>query len=130
MIDSDNLKAINDTYGHDAGNQMLKVAVNCVQQSLRETDVFARYGGDEFIVILPQTKAEGAYEVAERIRKSIATTPIDIQGQQVNTTVSVGVANYPGNGEDYAIILNSADNALYASKRSGRNKTSVSEGSD
>jgi len=130
MIDSDNLKAMNDTYGHDAGNQMLKVAVNCVQQSLRETDVFARYGGDEFIVILPQTKAEGAYEVAERIRKSIAATPIDIQGQQVSTTVSVGVANYPGNGEDYAIMLTCADNALYESKRAGRNKTSVSESSE
>ena len=72
MIDSDNLKAVNDTYGHEAGNRLLRLTVTCVQQGLRETDVFARYGGDEFVVLLPQTKPDGAFEVAERIRKTIA----------------------------------------------------------
>ncbi len=83
MVDSDNLKAVNDTYGHEAGNRLLKLMVTCIQQCLRETDVFARYGGDEFVLLLPQTNADGAFEVAERIRKTIAGTPLDTQGKQV-----------------------------------------------
>ncbi len=126
MIDSDNLKSVNDTYGHEAGNRLLKLTVTCAQQSLRETDVFARYGGDEFIALLPQTKPDGAYEVAERIRKLIAATPLDTQGKQVPTTVSVGVAYYPEHGEELAVIMNRADQALYNSKRAGRNHTTVS----
>jgi diguanylate cyclase (GGDEF)-like protein len=126
MIDSDNLKAVNDTYGHEGGNRLLKLTVACVQQSLRDTDVFARFGGDEFIAILPQTKLEGAHEVAERIRKTIATTPLSTQGKQVTTTVSVGLAAYPDHGDDLAVIMNRADQALYASKKSGRNRTTVS----
>ena len=126
MIDSDNLKAVNDTYGHEAGNRLLKLTVTCVQESLRETDVFARYGGDEFVVLLPQTKPDGAYEVAERIRKAIANTPLDTQGKQIKTTVSVGVAGYPSHGDDLAVIMNRADHALYNSKRQGRNRTTVS----
>jgi diguanylate cyclase (GGDEF)-like protein len=126
MIDSDNLKAVNDTYGHEGGNRLLKLTVACVQQSLRDTDVFARFGGDEFIAILPQTKLEGAHEVAERIRKTIATTPLATQGKQVTTTVSVGLACYPEQGEELAVIMNRADQALYTSKKSGRNRTTVS----
>jgi diguanylate cyclase (GGDEF)-like protein len=126
MIDSDNLKAVNDTYGHEGGNRLLKLTVACVQQSLRDTDVFARFGGDEFIAILPQTKLEGAHEVAERIRKTIATTPLATQGKQVTTTVSVGLACYPEHGEELAVIMNRADQALYTSKKSGRNRTTVS----
>jgi diguanylate cyclase (GGDEF)-like protein len=126
MIDSDNLKAVNDTYGHEAGNRLLKLTVTCVQQSLRDTDVFARYGGDEFVALLPQTKSDGAYEVAERIRKSIAATPLDTQGKQVITTVSVGVAAFPEHSEELAVVMNRADQALYNSKRHGRNRTTVS----
>jgi len=126
MVDSDNLKAVNDTYGHEAGNRLLKLTVNCVQQCLRETDVFARYGGDEFIALLPQTKSDGAFEVAERIRKIIATTPLDTQGKQVATTVSLGIACYPEHSEDLAVLMNRADQALYHSKKSGRNRTTVS----
>ena len=126
MIDSDNLKSVNDSYGHEAGNRLLKLTVSCAQQCLRETDVFARYGGDEFIVLLSQTDAKGAYEVAERIRKSVEQTPLDTQGKQVTTTVSVGVACYPEHADDLAAIMNCADKALYASKRVGRNCTTVS----
>jgi diguanylate cyclase (GGDEF)-like protein len=126
MLDSDSLKSVNDNYGHEAGNRLLKLTVNCAQQALRETDVFARYGGDEFVALLPQTSLQGAYEVAERIRKSIASTPLDTQGKQVPTTVSIGVAAYPDQGEELAVIINRADQALYSSKRSGRNRTTVS----
>lgn len=126
MVDSDNLKAVNDTYGHEAGNRLLKLTVTCIQQGLRETDVFARYGGDEFVLLLPQTKADGAFEVAERIRKTIASMPLDTQGKQVPTTVSIGIASFPAHGEDLAIIMNRADQAMYHSKQRGRNRCSVS----
>ena len=126
MVDSDNLKAVNDTYGHESGNRLLKLTVTCIQQGLRETDVFARYGGDEFVLLLPQTKVDGAFEVAERIRKAIANTPLDTRGTQVPTTVSIGIAAFPVHGGELAIVMNHADQALYTSKKRGRNCASVS----
>ena len=126
MIDSDSLKSVNDTYGHEAGNRLLKLTVTCVQRGLRETDVFARYGGDEFVLLLPQTKADGAFEVAERIRKTIASMPLDTHGKDVATTVSIGIASFPVNGTELAVIINRADQALYSSKKRGRNRCTVS----
>jgi len=129
MLDSDNLKVVNDTYGHEAGNRLLKLTVTCVQQGLRETDVFARYGGDEFVVLLPQSRAEGAFEVAERIRKTVAAMPLnspETHGKQVATSVSIGIASFPAHGEDLAVIMNRADQAMYVSKQRGRNSCSVS----
>ena len=126
MIDSDNLKAVNDSYGHEAGNRLLKLTVTCVQQGLRETDVFARYGGDEFVVLLPQTSADGAFEVAERIRKTIAGMPLDTQGKKVSTTVSIGIAAFPIHGDELAVVMNRADQAMYTSKQRGRNRCTVS----
>jgi diguanylate cyclase (GGDEF)-like protein len=126
MVDSDNLKTINDTYGHEAGNRLLKLAVTCIQQGLRETDIFARYGGDEFVVLLPQTKTDGAFQVAERIRKAIAATPLDTHGKDVPTTVSIGLASFPNQGAELAVVMNRADQALYTSKKRGRNRCAVS----
>jgi len=126
MIDSDNLKTVNDSYGHESGNRLLKLVVTCIQQRLRETDVFARYGGDEFVLLLPQTRADGAFEVAERIRKTIADTPLDTHGKRVSTTVSVGIAAFPEHGDELAVVMNRADQALYISKKRGRNCVSVS----
>ena len=126
MFDSDNLKAVNDTYGHEAGNRLLKLTVTCIQQLLREYDVFARYGGDEFVVQLPQATAAGAFEFAERIRKMIEATPLYAKDKLVSTTVSVGVAAYPEHGDELAAVIASADQALYNSKKLGRNRTSVS----
>ena len=126
MIDSDNLKTVNDTYGHESGNRLLKLVVTCIQQRLRETDVFARYGGDEFVLLLPQTRADGAFEVAERIRKTIADTPVDTHGKRVSTTVSVGISAFPEHGDELAVVMNRADQALYISKKRGRNCVSVS----
>jgi diguanylate cyclase (GGDEF)-like protein len=126
MIDSDDLKAINDTYGHEAGNRLLKMNVACIQRSLRDTDIFARYGGDEFIVLLSQTKSEGAVEAAERIRKGIETTLLEMRDKQVPVTVSVGLAVFPTHGEELSRIMERADRALYSSKKGGRNRTAVS----
>src|SRR3954468_10862639 len=111
MIDSDNLKVVNDSFGHEAGNRLLKLTVTCIQQGLRETDILARYGGDEFVLLLPHTRADGALEVAERIRKSIAGTPLDTHGKDVGTTVSIGIASFPDHGAELAMIMNRADQA-------------------
>jgi diguanylate cyclase (GGDEF)-like protein len=122
MIDSDNLKAINDSYGHDAGNKLLVQVVNRIRDAVRGSDVIARYGGDEFIVLLPQTGASGALEVAERIRQSIEDGRIDVGGHLARTTVSIGVASYPSDGGDAATMIEKADRALYKAKQAGKNR--------
>src|SRR5262252_6485769 len=98
MIDSDNLKGVNDSYGHDAGNRLLRHLAAAIQAELRFTDVAARYGGDEFIVLLPETPPKGAMEVAERIRNRVASTPLDVDTKRVVSSVSIGIASYPDDG--------------------------------
>jgi diguanylate cyclase (GGDEF)-like protein len=127
MIDSDSLKSVNDTYGHDCGNELLKLTTNGIRRQLRDTDVPARYGGDEFILLLPETNAEGAGELAERIRRAIAERPLHCEDNEIHTTVSIGIASFPDHGEDFKQVLNKADQAMYASKKSGRNRVTLSE---
>ena len=122
MIDSDNLKGINDSFGHEAGNRLLVQVVNRIRDALRGSDVVARYGGDEFIALLPQTGPSGALEVAERIRQAIEDARIDVGGHITRTSVSIGVASYPADGSDAATMLEKVDGALYRAKRSGRNR--------
>src|SRR3712207_5160034 len=98
MIDSDNLKNVNDAYGHDAGNRLLRQLASAIQAELRATDVPARYGGDEFIVLLPETPPRGALDVAERIRNTIAAAPLSLDGRAIPCSVSVGVACFPEDG--------------------------------
>ena len=125
MIDSDSLKKVNDTHGHQAGDRLIKLVSQCIRDDLRTTDVFARYGGDEFICLLPETGPEGAALVAERIRKRIAGTPLASGKDAVPTSVSVGVATYPDHGGDFDAVAKCADRALYAAKEQGRNRVSV-----
>ena len=122
MIDSDNLKAINDSYGHDAGNRLLCQLARVVRTELRTTDVLARFGGDEFIVFLPETPPDGAALVAERIRDMMASTPLEVDGKQVLCTVSMGAASFPGDGASLDAIVARADRAMYHAKSTGRNK--------
>jgi len=93
-----------------------------VQSELRASDVPARYGGDEFIVLLPETPPKGALDVAERIRNAIASRPLAINGQQINATVSVGIACYPEDGRTLDALAARADRALYQAKQEGRNR--------
>ena len=127
MIDSDNLKTTNDTYGHEAGNRLLQHLVRKFSDSVRRSDFVGRYGGDEFIILLPETARDGAIETAERIRKSIASSRFDIRNGELRTTVSLGVASYPDDGGDLEVILEKADRALYRAKKNGRNQTAVYE---
>jgi diguanylate cyclase (GGDEF)-like protein len=122
MIDSDNLKAVNDAHGHDAGNALLRQVANAMQAELRASDVPARYGGDEFIVLLPETPPKGALDVAERIRGAIGGRPLALDGQQVLATVSIGIACYPEDGRTLDALAARADRALYHAKQEGRNK--------
>lgn len=126
MIDSDNLKRVNDTFGHETGNRLLQQIVGSVKTQLRSTDVLARYGGDEFVVLLPETGARGAREVAERIRRSVEATGLPFRDTVVPTTVSVGVASYPDDGVDLSLLLDKADKAMYRSKQGGRNRSTHS----
>lgn len=125
MIDSDNLKSVNDTHGHPCGNELLKLTTACIRRELRDTDVAARYGGDEFILLLPETSAGGGREVAERIRRAVEAKHMDVRGTEVRTTVSLGVAAFPVHGSDLQSILNKSDQAMYLAKKTGRNRVVV-----
>jgi len=125
MIDSDNLKKVNDGHGHEAGDHLIQHVARCIRLELRSTDIVARYGGDEFMCLLPETNAQGAGVVAERIRKRIAETPVASGSASIPTSVSVGVAVYPEHGDRFNAIARSADRALYVSKAQGRNRVTV-----
>jgi diguanylate cyclase (GGDEF)-like protein len=125
MLDADNLKAVNDTHGHEAGDALIRHVVQCVRKMLRATDIVARYGGDEFVVLLPETPAAGAALVAERIRQCIAETPFAANGRRLATSVSIGVAALPEHGTELEALARNADRALYAAKAQGRNRAAV-----
>ena len=125
MVDSDNLKQVNDQHGHESGNGLLKHLVKAMQAQLRFTDVAARYGGDEFVVMLPDTPLRGALEVAERIRLAIEETPFAAEAGRVPCTVSIGVASYPEDGRSMDALLARADRALYLAKEGGRNRVAA-----
>ena len=120
MIDVDRFKQVNDTHGHAVGDRVLVEVAERIRGSLRtDLDTVARFGGEEFTVILPETGGEGAAVVAEKLRAAVAATPFR-DGFQV--TVSVGVATRPEDGTAPEELLRAADAALYEAKRSGRDR--------
>ena len=122
MVDSDNLKQVNDTLGHEAGNRLLRHVVKSMQAQLRFTDIAARYGGDEFVVMLPDTPMRGALEVAERMRRAIEESPFAADHSRMSCTVSIGVASFPEHGRSLDALMSRADRALYVAKSGGRNR--------
>lgn len=126
LLDIDYFKKLNDTYGHQAGDEALRKIAALLKQEFRDLDRVSRYGGEEFIVILPETLSATAYVVAERIRQLISTHAISIdKNQTVNVTVSGGLATFPKDGIEAKSLIHCADQALYAAKYSGRNKIIV-----
>ncbi|NKE71415.1 sensor domain-containing diguanylate cyclase [Candidatus Manganitrophus noduliformans] len=125
MIDIDFFKKINDTFGHPAGDAVLKVIAKLLAKMVRKLDVVARYGGEEFVVLLLKTDSMQAWQMAERIRKTIESAPIDWQGQKIEITVSIGVASQPADAAQREELIACADKALYSSKRAGRNRSTL-----
>ncbi|MBN4053437.1 GGDEF domain-containing protein [Haliea sp. AH-315-K21] len=121
MIDADNLKKVNDTYGHKAGDKLILTIASTIQDCLRTSDIICRYGGDEFVALLPQLPSDRAIETAERLRSAVENTSFDVDGQRISTTVSIGIATYPDDVLIAEELLEKADETLYESKKAGRN---------
>jgi diguanylate cyclase (GGDEF)-like protein len=123
MVDIDHFKKINDSFGHPAGDTVLKAVAIRISESLRPSDVLARYGGEEFIILLPQTGSHGATTYGQRLCTLLSSTPVDITAAiQPVVTVSAGIAIYPADHDNLANLINAADKALYAAKAAGRNR--------
>jgi diguanylate cyclase (GGDEF)-like protein/putative nucleotidyltransferase with HDIG domain len=122
MIDVDHFKSINDTYGHPVGDTVLKAVAQLIKRDCRDVDIPIRYGGEEFLIALPEINIEGARIVAERLRKSLNREVITHEDIQLSVTASLGVACYPDDAESQHTLLELADKALYMSKRMGRNQ--------
>lgn len=125
MIDIDHFKNVNDLYGHDVGDEVLKVMAMSCQETLREIDVFGRLGGEEFGALLINTDAEMSFLIAERVRKNIQKCSVDTGNGSIQFTVSIGVATFTGGLQSLAARLKTADQALYKAKETGRNRVEV-----
>lgn len=125
MIDVDRLKMVNDQFGHAAGTQLLRTVAAAISRCVRASDVLARYGGDEFVVLMSHTGGEAARIAAEHIRSAIHASPFDMDGQLVVATASIGIAGFPESTGAASDVLEKADIALYRSKQSGRDRVTV-----
>ncbi len=123
MLDIDRFKEVNDTYGHSAGDAMLKALADVIRKQLRDADIPARYGGEEFAMILPEISGGAAKQVAERMRRAVAATPFRLpDGREIGVTVSIGVSCYPNCADTPQGVVEHADQALYVAKEAGRNR--------
>jgi len=126
ILDIDHFKAVNDTYGHDAGDEVLKVFAQRMRNVVRQVDLVCRLGGEEFVIVMPDTPIDVASHVAERVRSTIELGPFPIAAGEraIPVTVSVGLANSHGDpNPDH--LFKRADRALYRSKNEGRNRVSA-----
>jgi len=120
LIDADYFKSINDRFGHTAGDEVLKMLVQTLSEQLRRNDILARYGGEELVILLPDTNLQNGVLLAERLREGIASSSVSFEDQIIQVTISVGATE--GNGdEDIETVLRKADSALYVAKNAGRN---------
>ncbi|QEW07767.1 diguanylate cyclase [Nitrincola iocasae] len=122
MMDLDYFKPVNDTYGHDAGDQVLRELAVILQANVRESDLVVRYGGEEFLIVLLETNAEQAMPVAEKIRGAVESHKFKVGGTSLSKTISAGVADYPNDAQAFWQVLKFADVSLYAAKEGGRNQ--------
>lgn len=125
ILDIDRFKTINDHYGHIAGDACLIGLANLLRQYCRKSDVVCRYGGEEFVLVLPDTNPDLAANHAEKLRLLVANEVFTIDAQEIKFTISLGISSYPMHGIDCDDIINKADEALYFSKRTGRNRVTI-----
>lgn len=129
LLDIDHFKHINDTYGHVAGDEVLKSLAKILKKQTRDVDIVARYGGEEFTVILPESDGDKAQTIAERIRRTVSNTSFLMPGEEpITITVSIGVACYPCCAPDATQMVERADQAMYLAKQTGRNRVSLYHG--
>jgi len=122
MLDLDGLKPINDTYGHFEGDRVLRGVAEVIRHRVRRIDTAARYGGDEFVVLLPETDPSGAFVLAEKIRSGVAELVIETGGRRIRASLSIGVVTFPADGRTESELMIAADQAMYASKHRGKNR--------
>ncbi len=124
FIDIDRFKPINDTYGHNSGDAVLRQVASLIADSIRASDTFGRYGGEEFMLILPETTPEDAVGLAEELRALVMAEPLRIAGgHEIRATISIGIAGGRGSGLQLDMLVDRADAAMYAAKSQGRNRT-------
>jgi diguanylate cyclase (GGDEF)-like protein len=122
MIDIDNFKKVNDTYGHPAGDEVIKALASVIKKATRETDIAGRYGGEEFAIILPDTPVANVEFVAERIRRLVEKYTVVYDEINIKFTISLGIAGFKHSQKDSTQWLDAADKALYQAKNSGKNR--------
>jgi len=127
MLDIDHFKNINDTYGHPVGDEVLQRLAGELRQRIRQPDTIGRYGGEEFLVILPHSTLQAAIEQAERLCRHVRSLLIKSKGPEISLTISIGIAQYKTHKEDWQTFLSRADAALYQAKNNGRDRWAVSE---
>jgi diguanylate cyclase len=125
MLDIDHFKKVNDTYGHQAGDEVIRRIALLLSENQRATDITGRYGGEEFGIVLLDTDSQGAMTFAERLRGKIEAMEIEYEGISIRCTISLGIAEIPRMLEDYQYWIARADKALYRSKEEGRNRTTL-----
>ncbi len=125
VTDIDHFKKVNDTYGHDVGDVVIKGMGEVLKRIKRDTDIVGRFGGEEFVIVCEQTDQEGAHNLAERLRKELEVTVFQTELGPLSVTCSVGVCTFPAAGADWETLVKATDEALYVSKRSGRNQVTA-----
>ena len=122
MIDIDNFKKFNDTYGHQLGDEVLRSVARAIRKTSRDSDIAARYGGEEMAIILPETNARDAMAAAERIRAAVASTEVPHLEEKLRVTISLGVAEFPTHAQEKKDLIRRADKAMYNAKHAGKNR--------
>ncbi|GHT97429.1 GGDEF domain-containing protein [Betaproteobacteria bacterium] len=122
MLDLDHFKMVNDTYGHDAGDTVLKALANVIKQSVRASDIVIRFGGEEFLIVLQETSGAASTQIAEKIRAAVEVMQIQFSGVVLQKTISIGIADFPADSNTFWQAVKFADVALYRAKESGRNR--------
>jgi len=125
IFDIDHFKKVNDTYGHQAGDEVIRITSKITRETIRTTDIAGRYGGEEFVVILIDTPAENAKILAERLRMLMQSCPVVHEGTKIDYTISLGIAEFTSDLPDYQAWIERSDQALYSAKETGRNKSVI-----
>ncbi|MBW5416272.1 sensor domain-containing diguanylate cyclase [Pseudomonas sp. MAG002Y] len=128
ILDIDHFKKINDTYGHPGGDKVIQALANLINGHIRATDRAGRYGGEEFVILMPDTPSSGAQIFAERLRQQAEQLKVEHEGKQITFTISLGIADLSLPVESHEVLLERADQALYQSKHNGRNQVTVYSG--